>query len=79
MDDVIAMRFIKDFEELATVEDSETHKLVIENCSGWIVSKATGENEHYLSTHTFYGEKHDYSNSLLQNCGFNVELSNWDA
>lgn len=66
---------------------SETHELEIEvdRCSGWIRRKGSNdndkdyfENNHYLSTHTFYGSSHEYSTKLLQKCGFNVRLANWD-
>ena len=33
----------------------------------------------YLSTHTFYGGTHEFSTELLQKCGFNVVLANWDG
>lgn len=67
--------------ELAEVEDSPTHSLDIDvkGCNGWIISKETGEHEYYLSTHTFYGSKYRYSTALLERCGFNVEITNWDA
>jgi hypothetical protein len=74
---------IRDWEELSK-ETSETHVLEIEldgGC-GWIGPK-NGEGEigvdrHYLSTHTFYGGTNKYSTKLLQSCGFNVVLANWD-
>lgn len=66
---------------------SETHTLEIDvrMCNGWIRSKNTNENDndyyknnHYLSTHTFYGNNYKDSTELLQKCGFNVQLANWD-
>lgn len=66
---------------------SETHELEIDvrGCSGFIrrknsrdVNKDYFKNNHYLSTHTFYGSSHEYSTKLLQKCGFNVRLANWD-
>lgn len=36
------------------------------------------ENHIYLSTHTFYGSNYKYSTELLQECGFDVEIDNWD-
>ena len=72
------MRYIKDWKELATVEDSKTHRLEIEDHNGWVISKATGEHEYYLSTHTFYGSMYERSSTLLQEYGFNIHLKNWD-
>lgn len=46
---------------------------------GWIVPKTeTAENKKYLSTHTFYGSSCKGYEKLLQKCGFDVELNNWD-
>jgi hypothetical protein len=75
-------RFIKDWADLATVPPSESHRLEIEVecCNGWI-HRLDGDEEmpRYLSTHTFYGTNHEGSTALLQSCGFNVVLANWDA
>lgn len=78
-------RLIKSWEELAKVEESETHYLEIkpEEGSGWIVTKNPvsdkfSDRMKYLSTHTFYGSTHEYSTQLLQSCGFDVEIDNWD-
>jgi len=78
-----APRLIADWSELATVPESETHRLEInvENCNGWVHKKGDDPNEtlgRYLSTHTFYGTNHEGSTRFLQNCGFNVVLKNWD-
>ena len=70
--------FIKTWGQLGEVEDSEKYTIEIEEWSGWILSKETKEIEHYLSTHTFYGSTYKYSTKILQECGFNVELANWD-
>ena len=72
---------INTWDDLARVEDSETHKIKIEpfDCCGWIINKQNNEPVYYLSTHTFYGSKHKRSTSVLQGFGFNVEIKNWDA
>lgn len=73
---------IKDWEELALVPESKTHRLEIEveNGCGWIHRKDGKEfMGKYLSTHTFYGSNYAKSTRLLQKRGFNVELANWDA
>ncbi len=72
-------QLISNWDELAKVEESDTHRLEIEDHCGWIYCKATGEREHYLSTHTFYGSKYQYSTAALQQYGFSVEIANWDA
>lgn len=69
-------KLITTWEELKQCE-SDTHYLEIEEHSGWIHSKNSDEY-HYLSTHTFYGKTHEGSTKLLQSCGFNVQLANWD-
>ena len=76
-------RLIQDWAELATVPESDTHRLNIdvEGCNGWIDRKGADEREMgiYLSTHSFYGSTHADSTRRLQSCGFNVQLANWDA
>jgi hypothetical protein len=70
-------KLVKTWDELAECI-SETHVLDIDihGCSGWIRGK--DDDIHYLSTHTFYGSTYEYSTKLLQSCGFNVQLANWD-
>lgn len=70
-------QLIKNWEELKECK-SDTHYLKIEEYCGWIHSKSN-EDDYYLSTHTFYGKTHEGSTKLLQSCGFNVVLANWDA
>jgi hypothetical protein len=78
-------KLIKTWAELKECT-SETHVLEIsaEGGNGWIrpknpvPPKEYHEHNHYLSTHTFYGGMHEYSTKLLQSCGFNVVLANWD-
>jgi hypothetical protein len=74
---------ISSWEELKEVK-SPTHDLDIdlEHCNGWINPKNgdedSWEGRYYLSTHTFYGSQFKQSTEILQACGFNVELANWD-
>lgn len=70
---------IKNWEELAQVPCSDTHRLDIvpEDGCGWIKDE-TGNSIEYLSTHTFYSNNYEYSTRLLQTYGFNVILENWD-
>lgn len=76
-------KYIRNWEELKEVS-SPTHNLKVELRFGsaWITSKNDKEDgwadRHYLSTHTFYGDQHEESTHILQSCGFNVELANWD-
>ena len=76
--DGLVMQKITNWEELSKIPDSKTHRLFIEEYSGWIISKETGDHDEYLSTHTFYGNNYKYSSELLQKYGFNVQLKNWD-
>ena len=76
-------KLINSWEELSK-EKSDTHYLEIDvdGCNGWINPKVESgdyENMHYLSTHTFYGSQYEESTRILQSCGFDVHLANWDA
>jgi len=74
-------RLVQDWDDLAQLPESETHRLEIniKGGNGWIKDKwnhaAFG---HYLTTHTFYGAEHKYSTLLLRKCGFNVTVANWE-
>jgi hypothetical protein len=79
-------KLIKNWEELKNCK-SATHTLEIdvEGCNGFIRANEGIEplegfygNDYYLSTHTFYGNSHKGSTKLLQDCGFDIELENWD-
>lgn len=81
-----APKFIESWIELKECE-SETHDLEIDLYygNGWIHPKDEKirydepvKNGYYLSTHTFYGLNHKRSTEVLQICGFNVVLKNWD-
>jgi len=86
--------FIKNWTELALIpKESKSHTLQIEDCSAWLISKTPEKysknksydrqiehTDHYLSTHAFYGHgTFIQSTKILQLCGFNVVLDNWDA
>jgi len=76
-------KLINNWIELAEVPESETHKLQIDwvgdiRATGWIVDKVTNKFEHYLSTHTFYGNSFKDYTKLLNEHGFDIELKNWD-
>jgi cystathionine beta-lyase/cystathionine gamma-synthase len=73
------MKLINNWDELALVPETATHRLEIEDGCGWIISKAKSEYDDYLSTHTFYGSTYQSSTKLLQKYGFDVQLANWDA
>ncbi len=75
-------KLIKTWDELKECT-SETHVLEIDDGCGWIhpkkeVDKNSWKGHHYLSTHTFYGLNHKQSTKILQSCGFDVEIANWD-
>jgi cystathionine beta-lyase/cystathionine gamma-synthase len=82
---MVEPKLVKTWEELSSCT-SETHTLDIdlEYGCGWIKPKVASNEDalngrHYLSTHTFYGSTYKWSTALLQKCGFNVILDNWDA
>lgn len=70
---------IKNWEDLKEIE-SETHTLEVNlnSGTGWLKSKTDKGDRHYMSTHTFYGDMYKHSTRTLQECGFNVQLANWD-
>lgn len=70
---------IDNWEELSKVK-SDTHVIEIEESGGcgWIWSKADESFMSYLSTHTFYDSQYEESTKVLQSCGFDIELANWD-
>jgi hypothetical protein len=78
-------KLISTWDELAKIPESETHRIEIGDCNGWVIAKEPKSDKFsdrmtgYLSTHTFYGEQHHHSTRLLQSCGFDVEIDNWDA
>ncbi len=70
---------IKNWQELDGLEN-ERYKIEVDlyiGC-GWIKAKNDNERDIYLTTHTFYGSKYQESTRLLQECGFDVEIANWD-
>lgn len=79
---------VKTWEELSKVKPNGKYKInvALESCNAWIVPvKETEETERdyfkhhvYLSTHTFYGEKSEYSTKILQKFGWDIEIDNWD-
>lgn len=74
-------QLIKDWNELSKVPENDIYYLEIypDKCYGYIRSKSVDEFRHYLSTHTFYGRTYKYSTCVLQECGFDVQLENWDG
>lgn len=79
---------VKTWEELSKVKSNDKYKIDVnlEMCNAWIRPiKETEETERdyfkhhvYLSTHTFYGEKYEYSTKILHKFGFDIEIDNWD-
>ena len=83
-------QLIKNWDELAAIpNESATHILEVntDRYNGYL--RAKNEQDYnpdedwfeqlphldvYLSTHTFYESKYKFSSSILQACGFDVEL-----
>jgi hypothetical protein len=73
----------------AETDPSPTHRLDIDKYSGCIHSKDGSKNIRIsencmssflcLTTHTFYARTHAFKTYMLQQCGFNIVLRNWDA
>ena len=88
------MKYIRNWEELSKIpNESSTHilKVEVENCCGWLKAKnptpytdklsymrQVPYQDHYLSTHSFYGKNYKSTSKLLHACGFYVNLDNWD-
>lgn len=75
-------KLISTWKELSELPPSKTHKLEIDvsMCCGWVIAlneEFDYSTSHYLSTHTFYEKNYKQSTSLLQKCGFDIELKNW--
>lgn len=81
---------IKNWDHLKEVNpQSNTHILEVDEYSGHIncingeridedYEKQIPHLGHYLSTHTFYGLNYVTSTKIMQLCGFNVVIDNWD-
>ena len=74
---------IKDWNDLAKLPPSETHYINVvrdeksRSLDTWWISPFNRivDEEHYLSTHVFYGWKiTDEYNELLVKCGFNARI-----
>lgn len=79
-------KLIKNWNELSKVPPNDKFKIEVDDDMDCGYIKPIDDNEyidfgvnyHYLSTHTFYGSQYQYSTDLLQKCGFDIELDNWD-
>lgn len=73
-------KLIKSWDELVGLEsDGYYLEIDVDGCNGHIHSKTDKDFYAYLSTHTFYGNDYQYSTVRLQECGFDVQLENWDG
>lgn len=73
-------KLIREWKELKGMEN-DTYRIDVDEfmCNGHIIRKSDGERVKYLSTHTFYGKTYQESTIALQECGFDVQLKNWDG
>ena len=77
------MTEIKDWDDLEKLPPSKTHYINVardeksRSLDTWWISpfNRIADEEHYLSTHVFYGGKttNEY-NELLKKCGFNAKI-----
>ena len=73
-------KLIKSWYGLVGLESDEYYlEIDVDRCNGHIRSKTDDNFYAYLSTHTFYGNDYQYSTVILQECGFDVQLENWDG
>lgn len=85
-------KYIENWDELRQIpNESDTHILEVGECNAWLNAKNEEKYDSnadylsqvkhlsiYLSTHTFYGKNHEFYTKVLQTCGFDVNLANWD-
>lgn len=84
-------KLIKNWDELEEytrgITTSTGWSFEYDDCSGYLQNNKNieenstkfGDNYHYMSTHTFYGMgQHLESTRIFQECGFDIELANWD-
>ena len=77
-------QLITSWEQLSELPPNKDWHIEVdfERGNGHIVRrKPTGdlwEDRHYLSTHTFYRSQAKHTTKRLQDCGFNVEIYDWD-
>lgn len=85
---------IRNWKELAEIpNESDTHILEVnpKMCCAWLHTKhykyydnklsfidQIQNQDVYLSKLSFNGNKYKHSTKILQACGFDVELDNWD-
>ena len=74
-------KLIEGWEDLVGLENDEYYlDIDLKSGNGYINRKSDDECIHYLSTHSFYGKgQYQDATLLLQECGFNVQLKNWDG
>lgn len=73
-------KLIKSWEDLVGLENDNYYlEIDLHYCNGYIRSKTDKYFYEYLSTHTFYSLQYQYSTVRLQECGFDVQLENWDG
>ena len=75
------MTKIHNWEELSKVKRNGNMfiRVYLDDCWGEICSKDDNDDYYYLSTHTFYTKADtEYTNKILQKCGFDIELINWE-
>lgn len=73
-------KLIKSWDGLVSLESDEYYlEIDVDKCNGHIRSKTDDNFYSYLSTHTFYGKNYQYSTVRLQECGFDIQLENWDG
>ena len=71
-------KIIRNWEDLIGLETSEyILEINTDMGYGWIRNKKDFNSVCYLSTHTFYEKKCEFSTKLLNAYGFNVKLIPW--
>jgi hypothetical protein len=72
------MKVIKNWDDLIGMRnDSYWLDINADIGCGWVRKVENNETVAYLSTHTFYEKKCDFSTEYLRSFGFNVTLEPW--
>lgn len=79
-------KLIEDWAGLVGLENDNYYlDIDLHGCNGWVRPKHEFPDDEYymhniyLSTHTFYGGTYFMYTTILRECGFNIQLQNWDG
>jgi hypothetical protein len=72
------MKIIKNWNDLVGMSNDEYYLDINTDIGfGWVRKRIDDSTVAYLSTHTFYEKKYEFSTEILQSFGFDVKLVSW--